>query len=253
MRAARFFSPIGYNHDAKSSKPPAPAMPAAMLSVRGLSKIYPEPRPRAVFANVDLDLGPGDYVAVMGESGIGKSTLLNLVAGLDRADQGSISLDEVELTTLDDNSLTALRRTHMGFVFQAFHILPYLDVAQNVGLPLSLIGVDREEASHRVAAMLANVGLGDRGMSMPRELSGGELQRVAIARALIHRPRLVLADEPTGNLDPESARQVLQLLRERIKADGAAGILVTHSRSAAQTADRILQLTQSGLSPPASP
>src|SRR5208282_1709487 len=228
MHAARSLSSIGYNHDAMSSKPPpAPATPAAMLSVRGLSKIYPGPRPRAVFADVDL----------MGESGSGKSTLLNLVAGLDQADRGSISLDGVELTSLDDNSLTALRRSHMGFVFQAFHILPYLDVAQNVGLPLALIGVGRDEAARRVAATLATVGLGDRGMSMPRELSGGELQRVAIARALIHRPRLVLADEPTGNLDQESARQVLQLLRERIKADGAAGILVTHSRSAAQTAD----------------
>ncbi len=240
-------------HDAKHSKlAQAPSAPVAMLCVRGLSKIYLEPRPRTVFAAVDLDLGPGDYVAVMGESGIGKSTLLNLVAGLDRADRGSIQLDGVELTTLDDNALTALRRSQLGFVFQAFHILPYLSVAQNVALPLSLLGVDKEEASPRVAAMLASVGLGERGTSMPRELSGGELQRVAIARALIHGPRLVLADEPTGNLDPDSARGVLRLLRERIKANGAAGILVTHSRPAAETADRILQLTPSGLCPPGS-
>jgi len=224
-----------------------------MLSVRGLSKAYAEPRPRTVFADVDLDLAPGDYVAVMGESGIGKSTLLNLIAGLDRADRGSIRLDGVELTTLDDDALTALRRRQLGFVFQAFHILPYLNAAQNVGLPLSLLAVDEEQTSRRVAAMLASVGLSERGTSLPRELSGGELQRVAIARALIHGPRLVLADEPTGNLDPDSAGQVLRLLRERIKANGAAGILVTHSRPAAETADRILQLTQSGLRVPARP
>jgi putative ABC transport system ATP-binding protein len=222
-----------------------------MLAVRGLTKAYAGPRARTVFTDVDLDLDPGDYVAVMGESGIGKSTLLNLIAGLDSADGGSISLDGVELTTLDDDALTALRRRSLGFVFQAFHVLPYLSVAQNVGLPLSLLGSGAQESARRVAAMLAEVGLGEAGASMPRELSGGELQRVAIARALIHGPRLVLADEPTGNLDPDSAGQVLRLLRERIKANGAAGILVTHSPVAAQTADRILLLTPSGLRDPA--
>lgn len=221
-----------------------------MLALRGLTKSYAGPQPRTVFADVDLELAAGDYVAVMGESGIGKSTLLNLIAGLDSADRGSIALDGIELTTLGDDALTALRRRHLGFVFQAFHILPYLTVAQNVGLPLSLLGANGEEAARRVAAMLGEVGLGERGTSMPRELSGGELQRAAIARALVHHPRLVLADEPTGNLDPESADQVLRLLRERIKANGAAGILVTHSRVAAQTADRILVLTPSGLREP---
>jgi len=220
-----------------------------MLVVRGLSKAYAGPRPRSVFADVDLDLDAGDYVAVMGESGIGKSTLLNLIAGLDRADRGSIALDGVELTRLDDDALTALRRRELGFVFQAFHVLPYLSVAQNVGLPLALLGGATAETARRVAAMLETVGLGERGDSLPRELSGGELQRVAIARALIHGPRLVLADEPTGNLDPDSAGQVLRLLRERTKAHGAAAILVTHSRTAAETADRILLLTQSGLAP----
>jgi putative ABC transport system ATP-binding protein len=244
--------PMGYNHDAPHSKPPPAlraATPFAMLAVRGLSKAYAGPRPRTVFTGVDLDLGPGDYVAVMGESGIGKSTLLNLIAGLEAADRGSIALDGVELTALDDDARTLLRRRSLGFVFQAFHILPYLSVAQNVGLPLSLLGTASEATAQRVAAMLEQVSLGERGTSMPRELSGGELQRVAIARALIHGPRLVLADEPTGNLDPDSAGQVLGLLRERIKANGAAGILVTHSRTAAATADRILLLTQSGLSP----
>ena len=218
-----------------------------MLSVKGLTKRYGGPRPRTVFTGVDLELEGGDYVAVMGESGIGKSTLLNLVAGLDRADAGSIRLDGVELTTLDDDALTILRRERMGFVFQAFHILPYLDVAQNVALPLSLLGVDGDDAEQRVTAMLAAVGLDSRGASPPRELSGGELQRVAIARALIHRPKLVLADEPTGNLDPDTASQVLALLREQIKASGAIGILVTHSRVAAQTCDRVVLLTAEGL------
>ena len=135
----------------------------------------------------------------------------------------------------------------MGFVFQAFHVLPYLTVAQNVALPLSLVGVPDAQAAAKVAAMLSAVGLGERGASMPRELSGGELQRVAIARALVHGPRLVLADEPTGNLDPESAAQVLRLLRDQVKANRAAGILVTHSRAAAETADRIVVLTRDGL------
>jgi putative ABC transport system ATP-binding protein len=218
-----------------------------MLLVRDLRKSFAGPRPRTVFAGVDLDLAPGEYVAVMGESGIGKSTLLNLVAGLDNADGGSVKLDGVELTTLDDDALTILRRAHLGFVFQAFHVLPYLTVGQNVALPLSLLDIVGTEAQDRVGAMLAAVGLGDRGAGMPSELSGGELQRVAIARALVHTPRLVLADEPTGNLDPESAGQVLRLLREQIKANNAAGILVTHSQVAAQTCDRILQLTSAGL------
>lgn len=218
-----------------------------MLVVRNLSKSFDGPRPRTVFAGVDLALAPGEYVAVMGESGIGKSTLLNLVAGLDACDSGSIALDGVELTTLDDDALTMLRRAHLGFVFQAFHVLPYLTVSQNVALPLSLLGVTGQPAERRVAAMLAAVGLGARGTGMPSELSGGELQRVAIARALVHAPRVVLADEPTGNLDPESAGQVLALLRQQIKANNAAGILVTHSQLAARTCDRVLQLTTAGL------
>jgi putative ABC transport system ATP-binding protein len=218
-----------------------------MLSVTNVTKRYGEPRPRTVFAGVDLVLDAGDYVAIMGESGSGKSTLLNLIAGLDRADAGSIALDGTELTTLDDDALTVLRRAQMGFVFQAFHVLPYLDVATNVALPLSLLGMNSDTASQRVQAMLAAVGLAERGSSPPRELSGGELQRVAIARALVHSPRLVLADEPTGNLDADSAAQVLRLLRDQIKANRAAGILVTHSAVAAATADRVLVLTPDGL------
>lgn len=218
-----------------------------MLSIHALAKSYAGPRPRTVFSDVDLELVAGDYVAVMGESGIGKSTLLNMIAGLDRADAGSIRLDGTELAALDDDALTLLRRSAMGFVFQAFHILPYLTVAQNVSLPLSLCGVTGDEASARVAAMIEAVGLADRDTALPRELSGGELQRIAIARALVHRPRLVLVDEPTGNLDPESAQQVLRLLRDCMAESGAAGILVTHSPSAARTADRTLVLSRTGL------
>ena len=220
-----------------------------MLSIRQLGKAYAGARQRTVLTGIDLDLAAGEYVAVMGESGIGKSTLLNLVAGLDRPDAGSIRFDGVDLATLDDDALTALRRVKMGFVFQAFHVLPYLTVGQNVALPLSLVGRADDVAAGQVEAILAAVGLGDRSASMPRELSGGELQRVAIARALVHRPGLVLADEPTGNLDAESATQVLRLLRDQVKANGAAGILVTHSRAAAATADRVLVLTRDGLVP----
>jgi len=218
-----------------------------VLSIRQLGKAYAGARQRTVLTGIDLDLAAGEYVAVMGESGIGKSTLLNLVAGLDRPDAGSIRFDGVDLATLDDDALTALRRVKMGFVFQAFHVLPYLTVGQNVALPLSLVGRADDVAAGQVDAILAAVGLGDRSASMPRELSGGELQRVAIARALVHRPELVLADEPTGNLDAESATQVLRLLRDQVKANGAAGILVTHSQAAAATADRVLVLTRDGL------
>lgn len=197
--------------------------------------------------NVDLEVGPGEYVAVMGESGVGKSTLLNLLAGLDRPDSGSVTLGDQDLSQLGDDALTRLRRSYMGFVFQAFHVLPYLSVFQNVELPLRLLRTDPRAAVVRVQTMLNAVGLGERAGSMPRELSGGELQRVAIARALVHRPKLLLADEPTGNLDPETAGQVLELLRGQVKESGAAGILVTHSRAAAQTADRVLMLGPAGL------
>ena len=218
-----------------------------MLSVRNLSKSFSGPRAKTVLRDISFELEAGDYVAVMGESGIGKSTLLNLLAGLDRPDSGEVLLDEVVLTSLGDDEATRIRRENMGFVFQAFHVLPYLTVAQNVALPLVLNGIGNKMTDTRVAMMLDAVKLGDRGESLPRELSGGEMQRVAIARALVHKPRLVFADEPTGNLDPESAGEVLALLRECVKGEGAAGILVTHSAGAAKTADRTYVLTQTGL------
>jgi putative ABC transport system ATP-binding protein len=210
-----------------------------MLSIRGLAKRF---GPRAILEGLDLELAAGDYVAIVGESGAGKSTLLNLVAGLDAPDAGRIAIGGEDIAQLDEDARTRLRRAKVGFVFQAFHILPHLTVAQNVELPLVLLGVAPRERAQRTAELLAGVGLGDRGESPPRELSGGELQRVAVARALVHRPALVLADEPTGNLDPDTADSVLQLLARTVRAQRAAGILVTHSLLAAATADRVLRL-----------
>lgn len=218
-----------------------------MLAIRNLYKTYSGARTRQVLRDIGLDVAAGRYVAIMGESGIGKSTLLNLIAGLDLPDSGSIKLDGTELTGLDDATRTRIRRSRMGFVFQAFHLLPHLTVAQNVALPLGLNGFPPAQSAERVQSMLEQVGLAELSGSYPRQLSGGETQRVAIARALAHHPRLVLADEPTGNLDPDSAAQVLALLRDQVKASGGAGIIVTHSHTAAAGADCVYLLTAEGL------
>ena len=212
-------------------------MSGELLALAGVVRRFRPDRP-PVLDGLSFTLMPGEYLAIMGESGVGKSTLLNVIAGLDAPDEGSIRLDGGELTTLDDDARTLLRRRAMGFVFQAFHVLPYVTVARNVGLPLELLGTAPAAIATRVGAMLDAVGLPDSADRMPRELSGGELQRVAIARALVHRPRLLLADEPTGNLDPRTAGQVLALLREQVKSQGGGGLLITHSRAAAATADR---------------
>jgi putative ABC transport system ATP-binding protein len=219
-----------------------------VLRLEGLSKRYRADRP-PVLDGISLELRAGEYLAIMGESGVGKSTLLNLLAGLDRADSGRVLLEGTDLGSLDDDATTLLRRRAVGFVFQAFHVLPYLSVAQNVALPLELLGVAAGERDRRTAEMLEAVGIGALAARFPREMSGGEVQRIAIARALVHKPRLVLADEPTGNLDPRSAAQTLELLRTQIKANAGAGILITHSRTAAETADRILVLDAGGLNP----
>jgi len=216
----------------------------SMLKLASLSKSF---GPTLLFRDLSLVLEPGEYVAVMGDSGSGKSTFLNLVAGLEPVDAGVIELDGRQLSTLDDESASQWRRQSLGFVFQAFHVLPYLTVAQNIALPLQLNHWPEAEAAARANEMLAAVQLSDRADSYPAVLSGGETQRVAIARALAHRPRLVLADEPTGNLDPDTATAVLALLAQEIRRNNAAGILVTHSMTAARTTDRILRLTQQGL------
>ncbi|GAA0435499.1 ABC transporter ATP-binding protein [Massilia aurea] len=211
-----------------------------MLELDQLTKSYGG---RTVLAELSHVFKAGEFVAIMGESGVGKSTLLNLIAGLDTPDGGRVIIDGTPISNLDDDAATRLRRTRMGFIFQAFHVLPHLTLRQNVALPLLLNKAPLERAD----AMLDAVGLHGRGGDFPRQLSGGEMQRVAIARALVHRPALLLADEPTGNLDPETAGSILQLLRDETRAHSAGAIMVTHSHAAAAMADKVLLLTHSGL------
>ncbi|HMR70485.1 MAG TPA: ABC transporter ATP-binding protein [Rubrivivax sp.] len=212
-----------------------------MLQIEALAKSYDG---TPVFAGVTLALQRGEFVAMLGESGVGKSTLLNCIAGLDRPDRGRIVLDGEELGALDDDASARLRRTRIGFVFQAFHVLPHLTVAENVELPLRLLG--RPDAA-RVQALLEAVGIGALGARAPAQLSGGQLQRVAIARAVVHRPALILADEPTGNLDPATAERVLALLVAQVREAGSACLLATHSEAAARRADRVLRLAADGV------
>lgn len=211
------------------------------LTIKSLSKHYGDV---PVFSDVSLRVAPGEFVAIIGESGVGKSTLLNCMAGLDTWNSGSVLLDGQDLSTLRDEQLAHLRREKTGFVFQAFHVLPHLNVAQNVALPLMLLG---RHDDARVLAMLEAVGLQGLGERLPQQLSGGQLQRVAIARALIHAPKLLLADEPTGNLDPRTAERVMDALIGQTRLSGAAMVLVTHSVAAARRADRVLTLNPTGL------
>jgi len=216
-----------------------------ILSLTHLAKSVPGGR--VLFEGLDLNLAPGEFVAITGESGVGKSTLLNVIAGLDQADAGEVNIDGRALERLTDDERTLLRRDRIGFVFQAFHILPHLTLAQNTALPLVLQQIPAKEAVARAEALLDAAGLHGRGGDYPRALSGGELQRVAITRALVHRPALILADEPTGNLDPETAGRVMDLFVAQVRQSGAAALLVTHSEVAAAAADRVLRLTAKGL------
>lgn len=222
-----------------------------MLRVRGLAKSWPGGAP--LFEAVDLDLAPGELVAILGESGAGKSTLLNIIAGLDRADAGTVTVSDTvsgtEVTALSEDGLALWRRKRVGFVFQAFHLLPYLTVEENVALPLLLNGVAAGERSARARAALAAVGMAMHADRKPASLSGGEMQRVAVARAVAHKPSLVLADEPTGNLDEANAAATMQALRAAVKREGAAGLLVTHSAVAAASADRVMRLAGRRLGP----
>ena len=211
-----------------------------MLEVAQLTKSFGPGN--ALLDRVDLAVAPGEWVAIVGESGSGKSTLLNVIAGLDHPDAGEVRLDGKPVDYADDDSVTLWRRRHVGFVFQAFHLLPYLDVAANVALPLALLGKPAAERAARASALLVSVGLEGFDARRPATLSGGEMQRVAIARALAHSPRLLLADEPTGNLDEAAAATVLDCLGAAVKQAGAAALMVTHSRVAAARADRVLRL-----------
>lgn len=218
-----------------------------MLVIEGLSKGFSGDADQPLFSGLALTLRHGECIAIMGESGVGKSTFLNCIAGLEPIDGGRMVLDGTDLTRLDEDAWARLRRRKLGFVFQAFHVLPHLTLLQNVALPMWLLDVAGGEAESRAQEMLQRVGLGARAGDWPKHLSGGEMQRVAIGRALVHRPSLVLCDEPTGNLDPERAREVLDLLLERIREAGAMGILVTHSMAAAARTDRVLRLSRDGL------
>ena len=213
------------------------------LQIQGLAKRYGQ---ATIFEGVNLELAPGEFVAIVGDSGVGKSTLLNCMAGLDSWDAGQVLLCGQAVNGLGDDARALLRRQHVGFVFQAFHVLPHLDVNQNIALPLMLLGRKEPE---RVSQLLDALGLSSLGERLPQQLSGGQLQRVAIARALVHRPALLLADEPTGNLDPGTAAQVMDALSAQTRSQGSALVLVTHSEPAAARADRVLRLTAQGLQP----
>ena len=217
-----------------------------VLTIAGVSKRY---RERWILRDASLSIRTGECVALLGESGAGKSTLLNLIAGLEPPDSGTIVAAGCTIGAADPDEAAAFRRERLGFVFQAFHLLPHLDLIQNVAVPLLLNGCAAGEARERSRAILERLGLGERGASLPRELSGGEQQRVALARALVHRPALVLADEPTGNLDPATAERALKLMAEQVRETGAALLMATHSEHAAAIADTRYRIVDGSIAP----
>ncbi len=205
---------------------------------------------RWLVRNSQFEIQPGESVALLGESGAGKSTLLNLIAGLEPLDEGELNIlgQKLDGNSFDPDATAALRRTHIGFVFQAFHLLPYLSVAHNIAMPLLLTGTPTNTALDKANAFLARLGMEKLSQSRPLTLSGGEQQRVSLARALVHKPALLLADEPTGNLDPEAANKALKLMQSVVAESQCALILVTHSENAASICNRRLRLANSTLS-----
>jgi putative ABC transport system ATP-binding protein len=219
-----------------------------VLTIRQLCRSFREgERVHRVLDHADAQVRSGEAVAVIGRSGSGKSTLLNLISGIDRADSGTVEIDGCDVTAMTEPGRTLFRRAHIGFVYQFFNLIPTLDVEENVRLVLELNGVRGADARRRSVAMLTEVGLGDRLHSAVDRLSGGEQQRVAIARALVHEPDLLLADEPTGNLDEETARQVLPVLLSLTRARGAMLLIVTHDSVLARSVDRVLELREGQL------
>lgn len=221
-------------------------MTEAFIRIEKLTKHYQEgAQTRTVLDGAEASFARGEFTAILGKSGSGKSTLLNLISGIDRADSGRIWLAGEELTSMGERERTLFRRQKIGFIFQFFNLIPTLTALENVNLPLELGG--REKGKRKAAALLEEVGLSGRLDTFPDRLSGGEQQRVAIARALVHDPILVLADEPTGNLDEETGRSVLHLLDRLTRQAGKNLIMVTHSREAASIADRVLTLKEGKL------
>lgn len=213
------------------------------IAIRGLQKSYLEGADRrTLFSRLDLDIPGGEFVALVGRSGSGKSTLLNLVSGIDQPDAGRVQVGDCVISALDETARTLFRRRRIGFVFQFFNLIPTLTVEENVLLPLELNQMNEAEDQRRVFDLLAQVGLADRRRRFPEQLSGGEQQRLAIVRALAHAPALVLADEPTGNLDADNGNRVIELLRQLHRQVGSTVLMVTHSLEIAAQADRILRL-----------
>jgi putative ABC transport system ATP-binding protein len=226
-------------------------MSAPLVLLKGICKSFREgERERTVFRDASLAIAPGEWVFLLGRSGTGKSTLLNLISGIDLPDSGEVIVDGKALNRLGERDRTLFRRNSIGFVFQFYNLIPTLTVEENVLLPLELTGPLTPALRHRAGELLEQVGLAERAGSYPDRLSGGEQQRVAVARALVHRPKLVLADEPTGNLDAETGRQVLDLFQRLLRPSGATVVMVTHSQEVAQLADRLLTIRDGRLVQP---
>lgn len=231
----------------------------SLVRLRGLMRRYTEAEStRTVLSAVDLDIRAGEFVVLLGKSGSGKSTLLNLIGGIDKPDGGDIWIDDIHMTALSERDLTLFRRDNIGFIFQFFNLIPTLTVLENITLPYELRGKGRREGEKAARVLLQRVGLSDRETTYPDKLSGGEQQRVAIARALVHEPKIILADEPTGNLDEDTGKTVLTLLLELTRQAGKTLIMATHSAEVVPFADRVyhiregkLEIERDGLTTPA--